>query len=69
MISVGKTQAVDSFPMEFQSALINNDLIDNKTTIDNAYIHEGHLVRVAICYGLYPGVCSVVVSHVLYLLP
>ncbi|KAK3189435.1 hypothetical protein Dsin_028996 [Dipteronia sinensis] len=71
-LSVQSLKAIDSLRKEFFSLLKDAGLIDCNTTIFNASNHDEHqkrnerpknifvLIRAVICYGLYPGICSVV---------
>nr|XP_043605947.1 DExH-box ATP-dependent RNA helicase DExH5, mitochondrial-like isoform X2 [Erigeron canadensis] len=59
-LSVQSMKAIDSMRIEFQSVLKDIRLISNKTTFYNTYSYDEHLIRAVICYGLYPGVCSIV---------
>ncbi|CAN0877048.1 DExH-box ATP-dependent RNA helicase DExH5, mitochondrial [Linum grandiflorum] len=58
-LSVQSMKAIDSLRKEFYSLIRDTGLIDGNTN-SNGWSHEEHLVRAVICYGLYPGVCSVV---------
>ncbi|TXG57279.1 hypothetical protein EZV62_018592 [Acer yangbiense] len=71
-LSAQSLKAIDSLRKEFFSLLKDAGLIDCNTTIFNASNHDEHqkrnerpknisvLIRAVICYGLYPGICSVV---------
>ncbi|KAK2635298.1 hypothetical protein Ddye_030090 [Dipteronia dyeriana] len=71
-LSAQSLKAIDSLRKEFFSLLKDSGLIDCNTTIFNASNHDQHqkrnerpknifaLIRAVICYGLYPGICSVV---------
>ncbi|KAK1553100.1 hypothetical protein Q3G72_028861 [Acer saccharum] len=71
-LSAQSMKAIDSLRKEFFSLLKDAGLIDCSTTIFNASNHDEHqkrnerpknisvLIRAVICYGLYPGICSVV---------
>uniref|UniRef100_A0A7N2KKK4 RNA helicase n=2 Tax=Quercus lobata TaxID=97700 RepID=A0A7N2KKK4_QUELO len=59
-LSVQSIKAIDSLRKEFFSLLKDTGLVDGNTTSYNAWSHDEHLVRAVICYGLYPGICSVV---------
>ncbi|KAM4097227.1 hypothetical protein ACJW30_08G165200 [Castanea mollissima] len=59
-LSVQSIKAIDSLRREFFSLLKDTGLVDGNTTSYNAWSHDEHLVRAVICYGLYPGICSVV---------
>ncbi|GMY18472.1 DExH-box ATP-dependent RNA helicase DExH5, mitochondrial, partial [Fagus crenata] len=59
-LSVQSMKAIDSLRKEFVSLLKDTGLVDGNTTSYNAWSHDEHLIRAVICYGLYPGICSVV---------
>lgn len=59
-LSVQSMKAIDSLRKEFFSLLKDTGLVDGNTTSYNAWSHDEHLIRAVICYGLYPGICSVV---------
>ncbi|KAK4842427.1 hypothetical protein QYF36_021432 [Acer negundo] len=71
-LSAQSLKAIDSLRKEFFSLLKDAGLIDCNTTIFNVSNHDEHqkrnerpknisvLIRAVICYGLYPGICSVV---------
>ncbi|KAF2310897.1 hypothetical protein GH714_018247 [Hevea brasiliensis] len=59
-LSVQSMKAIDSLRKEFFTLLKDAGLVDSNTTICNAWSHEEHLIRSVICYGLYPGLSSVV---------
>lgn len=63
-LSAQSMKAIDSLRKEFFSLLRDTDLIDANTATYNVWSYDEHLVRAVICYGLYPGICSVVVSMV-----
>lgn len=65
-LSAQSMKAIDSFRKEFKSVLRDIRLFDNKINSCNTYSYDEHLVRAVICYGLYPGVCSIVVSCVFH---
>ena len=60
-LSAQSMKAIDALRGEFLSLLKDIGLVDSNTTSCNACSHDVHLVRAVICYGLYPGICSVVV--------
>lgn len=62
-LSLQSMKAIDSLRKEFFSLLKDTGLVDGNSTSCNAWSHDDHLIRAVICYGLYPGICSVVVSH------
>lgn len=63
-LSAQSMKAIDSLRKEFLSLLRDTDLIDANTATYNVWSYDVHLVRAVICYGLYPGICSVMVSVV-----
>ncbi|XP_004300947.1 PREDICTED: probable ATP-dependent RNA helicase DHX36-like [Fragaria vesca subsp. vesca] len=58
-LSAQSMKAIDSLRKEFLSLLRDTDLIDANTATYNVWSYDVHLVRAVICYGLYPGICSV----------
>lgn len=65
-LSIQSMKAIDTLRNEFFSLLKDAGLVDSNTATCNAWSHEEHLIRAIICYGLYPGLSSVVVSHLLF---
>ncbi|XP_022881945.1 DExH-box ATP-dependent RNA helicase DExH5, mitochondrial-like isoform X1 [Olea europaea var. sylvestris] len=59
-LSVQSMKAIDSLREEFYSLLKDIGLVDSNPTIFNTWSYDEHLLRAIICYGLYPGICSVV---------
>uniref|UniRef100_A0A7N0VCD2 RNA helicase n=1 Tax=Kalanchoe fedtschenkoi TaxID=63787 RepID=A0A7N0VCD2_KALFE len=59
-ISVQSMKAIDSLRREFLSLLKDIGLVDSDLTSNNVWSYDMDLVRAIICYGLYPGICSVV---------
>ncbi|CAK7326664.1 unnamed protein product [Dovyalis caffra] len=59
-LSVQSMKAIDSLWKEFFSLLMDTGLVDGNPTTCNAWSHDEYLVRAVICYGLYPGICSIV---------
>ncbi|KDP35004.1 hypothetical protein JCGZ_09292 [Jatropha curcas] len=59
-ISVQSMKAIDSLRKEFFSLLKDAGLVDSNTTTYNSWSYEERLIRAVICYGLYPGIASVV---------
>ncbi|KAF7808821.1 DExH-box ATP-dependent RNA helicase DExH5, mitochondrial isoform X1 [Senna tora] len=59
-LSAQSMKAIDALRREFFSLLKDIGLVDSNTTSCNAWSHDVHLIRAVICYGLYPGICSVV---------
>lgn len=66
-LSVQSMKAIDSLRKEFFSLLKDTGLVDDNTTTCNGWSYDKHLIRAVICYGLYPGICSVVVSTYFFL--
>ncbi|KAK7289786.1 hypothetical protein RIF29_03730 [Crotalaria pallida] len=59
-LSAQSMKAIDALRIEFLSLLKDIGLVDSNTTSCNTWSYEVHLIRAAICYGLYPGICFVV---------
>ncbi|XP_022775914.1 DExH-box ATP-dependent RNA helicase DExH5, mitochondrial isoform X5 [Durio zibethinus] len=59
-LSAQSMKAIDSLRVEFLSLLKGTGLIDGNATSCNTWSYDQHLIRAIICYGLYPGICSVV---------
>ncbi|XP_055961196.1 DExH-box ATP-dependent RNA helicase DExH5, mitochondrial isoform X2 [Mercurialis annua] len=59
-LSVQSMKVIESLRKEFSSLLKDAGLVDNNTAISNAWSHDEPLIRAVICYGLYPGISSVV---------
>ncbi|CAK9137165.1 unnamed protein product [Ilex paraguariensis] len=59
-LSAQSMKAIDSLRREFYSLLKDTGLVDSNTTTCNTWSYDEHLMRAVICYGLYPGICSVV---------
>ncbi|KAL0430195.1 UNVERIFIED_CONTAM: DExH-box ATP-dependent RNA helicase DExH5, mitochondrial [Sesamum radiatum] len=59
-LSAQSMKAIDSLRKEFYSLLKDTGLVDSNPTIYNVWSYDEHLLRAIICYGLYPGICSVV---------
>ncbi|KAI4357722.1 hypothetical protein L6164_001654 [Bauhinia variegata] len=59
-LSAQSMKAIDALRREFFSLLKDIGLTDGNATTCNAWSHDVHLIRAVICYGLYPGICSVV---------
>lgn len=64
-LSAQTLKGIDSLRKQFFCLLKDGGLVDQNTENYNRWSHDEHLVRAVICAGLYPGICSVVVSHVL----
>lgn len=61
-LSIQSMKAMDSLRREFCSLLKDTGLIDDHPPNLKLNSYEEQLTRAVICYGLYPGVCSIVVS-------
>nr|XP_043627673.1 DExH-box ATP-dependent RNA helicase DExH5, mitochondrial-like isoform X2 [Erigeron canadensis] len=59
-LSAQSMKAIDSLRREFQSLLKDTGLIDSNMISYNTWSYDENLLRAVICYGLYPGICSVV---------
>ncbi|KAL2546121.1 DEA(D/H)-box RNA helicase family protein [Forsythia ovata] len=59
-LSVQSMKAIDSLRKEFYSLLKDIGLVDSNPVTYNTWSYDEHLLRAIICYGLYPGICSVV---------
>ncbi|CAA7045626.1 unnamed protein product [Microthlaspi erraticum] len=59
-LSVQSMRAIDSLRKEFFSLIKDTGLIDGNTATCNSGGNDENLTRAVICYGLYPGICSVV---------
>lgn len=55
-------KTIDSLRGEFYSLLRDTGLVDSNINIYNVSSYDENLLRAVICYGLYPGICSIVVS-------
>lgn len=67
-LSVQSMKAIESLRREFYSLLKDTGLVDDNSSTFNSWSHEDKLVRAVICYGLYPGICSVVHNEKSFLL-
>ncbi|KAF6167385.1 hypothetical protein GIB67_020691 [Kingdonia uniflora] len=61
-LSIQTLKAMDSLRKQFLSLLTDAGLVDHDQALCNEWSHDIHLIRAVICAGLYPGICSVVVS-------
>jgi len=59
-LSIQSLRAIDSLRKEFFSLLKDTGLIDGNPSICNSEGNDANLTRAVICYGMYPGICSVV---------
>lgn len=64
-LSTQTLKAIDSLKKQFLYLLKDIGLVENFESC-NTYGHDEHLVRAVICAGLFPGICSVVVSGSLF---
>lgn len=55
-------RAIDSLRKQFFYLLKDTGLVDQTKENCNIWSHNEHLIRSIICAGLFPGICSVVVS-------
>lgn len=62
-LSAQTLKAIDSLRKQFFSLLKDTGLVEADKESCNKWSHDEHLIRAIICAGLFPGVCSVVVSH------
>lgn len=61
-LSIQSMRAIDSLRKEFFSLLKDTGLIDGTPATCKSGGNDENLTRAVICYALYPGICSVVVS-------
>ena len=61
-------RAIDSLRKQFFFLLKDTGLVDFDAENFNNSKPDGHLIRAVICAGLFPGICSVVVSYVFLIL-
>ncbi|GAY54627.1 hypothetical protein CUMW_158220 [Citrus unshiu] len=61
-LSAPSMKVIDSLRKEFLSLLKDTGLVDCDTSICNAWGRDERLIRAVICYGLYPGISSIVNS-------
>ncbi|GAV81993.1 LOW QUALITY PROTEIN: dsrm domain-containing protein/DEAD domain-containing protein/Helicase_C domain-containing protein/HA2 domain-containing protein/OB_NTP_bind domain-containing protein [Cephalotus follicularis] len=59
-LSAQSMKAIDALRKEFISLLKDTGLVDGNTTTCNVWSYDHYLIRAVLCYGLYPGICSVV---------
>ena len=67
-LSAQTLKAIDSLRKQFFSLLKDTGLVDKPSENCNSRSIDEHLMRAVICAGLFPGLCSVVVSHTANLL-
>ncbi|XP_058769332.1 DExH-box ATP-dependent RNA helicase DExH5, mitochondrial isoform X2 [Vicia villosa] len=58
-LSFQSMKAIDALRREFKGLLTDIELVDSNTTTCNTWSYDVNLIRAVICYGLYPGICSV----------
>ncbi|XP_020234511.1 DExH-box ATP-dependent RNA helicase DExH5, mitochondrial isoform X2 [Cajanus cajan] len=59
-LSLQSMKAIDALRREFICLLKDTGLVDSNTASCNGWSSDVNLIRAVICYGLYPGICSVV---------
>ncbi|MED6193542.1 hypothetical protein PIB30_118724 [Stylosanthes scabra] len=59
-LSAQSMKAIDALRREFRCLLKDIGLVDSNTANCNLWSSDVNLIRAVICYGLYPGICSVV---------
>ncbi|KAL2904761.1 DExH-box ATP-dependent RNA helicase DExH5 mitochondrial [Bienertia sinuspersici] len=59
-LSVQSMKAIDSLRREFYSLLKDAGLVNDNSSFFSGWSNGDKLVRAVVCYGLYPGICSVV---------
>ncbi|XP_006468781.1 DExH-box ATP-dependent RNA helicase DExH5, mitochondrial isoform X1 [Citrus sinensis] len=59
-LSAPSMKVIDSLRKEFLSLLKDTGLVDCDTSICNAWGRDERFIRAVICYGLYPGISSIV---------
>ncbi|KAL2324155.1 hypothetical protein Fmac_023213 [Flemingia macrophylla] len=59
-ISLQSMKAIDLLRREFICLLKDIGLVDSNTASCNGWSSDVNLIQAVICYGLYPGICSVV---------
>lgn len=60
-LSFQSMKSIDALRREFKGMLTDIGLVDSNTTSCNTWSYDVNLIRAVICYGLYPGICSVLV--------
>lgn len=60
-LSTQTLRAIDSLKKQFLYLLKDTGLVENFESC-NKFSHDEHLIRAVICAGLFPGICSVMVS-------
>ncbi|XP_052198637.1 DExH-box ATP-dependent RNA helicase DExH5, mitochondrial-like isoform X2 [Diospyros lotus] len=59
-LSAQSMKAIDALRRELYSLLKDTGLVDSNMSTCNSWSYDENLLRAVICYGLYPGICSVV---------
>lgn len=59
-LSIQSMKAIDALRREFYSLLKDTGLVDSNSNTYNTCSYDENLIRAVICYGLYPGICSIV---------
>ncbi|XP_057423201.1 DExH-box ATP-dependent RNA helicase DExH5, mitochondrial isoform X2 [Lotus japonicus] len=59
-LSLQSMKAIDALRREFICLLKDIGLVDSNTASYNAWSYDVNLIRAVICFGLYPGICSIV---------
>lgn len=67
-LSAQTLQAIHSLQKQFTFILKDAGLLDEDTGTKNKLSHNQSMVRAVICSGLFPGISSVVVSHLCMLM-
>lgn len=65
-LSAQTLKAIDSLRKQFFCLIKDTGLVEHNAENCNMWSHDEHLIRAVICAGLYPGICSVVVSQATY---
>lgn len=65
-LSAQTLRAIDSLRKQFFYLLKDTGLVDNIESC-NTWSHDEHLIRAITCAGLFPGICSVIVSPIMCL--
>jgi len=63
-LSSQSMKAIDALRREFICLLKDTGLVDSNAASCNAWSSDVNLIRAVICYGLYPGIGSVVVCPI-----
>ncbi|KAL1803374.1 hypothetical protein ACET3Z_032021 [Daucus carota] len=59
-LSAQSMKTIDSLREEFYSLLRETGLADSNINMHNVWSYDENLLKAVICYGLYPGICSIV---------